>query len=758
MNHPLRETMSKTLVIVESPAKAKTISKILGKGYVVKASAGHVRDLPQKEMGVDVNDNFAPKYVIIPKKEDIVKELHDSAEGAIAVYLAPDPDREGEAIAWHLSQLLEVPPERLKRIEFHEITQDAVRRAVDNPRPIDINRVDAQQARRVLDRLVGYKISPLLWKKIQRGLSAGRVQSVALRLICDRNREIDAFVSKEYWTLAVNLHKEGQKRAFSAELVKWAGKKPDLNTQADTDAIQQALVGAPFTVQSVKNKERKKEPSAPFITSTLQREAANALNFTVKRTMKIAQELYEGIELGSEGPVGLITYMRTDSTRIAQEAQEACAAFIEEQYGKKYLPAQARQGKAAKGGQDAHEAIRPTTVGRDPEQLKAHLSAEQYKLYRLIWQRFVGSQMAAQTLATRTVETEASGHQKALFRASDTQTVFDGYTRVYQEAEQEADDSQRLPELTQGETLVFQEFLPKQHFTQPPAYYSEATLVKTLEELGIGRPSTYAPTISTVVDRGYVVKTGRSLTPTPLGLTVSDQLTQYFPDIVDTDFTAQMESQLDAIERGERPWTVTLGEFYEPFLKTLTAATEEMDRVLIVTDYLCEKCGLPMVQKSSKYGNFLGCSGYPACKHTHPLTKENIPAPKDRPAPGESCTECGHEPMIIAFGPYGEYLKCPQCSAKRRLLKKTGVICPKCHTGDLVERKSRFGRFFYGCSTYPTCDFSLWQKPLPKPCPKCNGIVVLKPRKRTEDIASCTQCDFIDEAVTFMGESEVQPA
>jgi DNA topoisomerase-1 len=748
--------MSKTLVIVESPAKAKTISKILGKGYIVKASAGHVRDLPQKEIGVDVNHNFAPKYVIIPKKEDIVKELHLAAEGATAVYLAPDPDREGEAIAWHLAQLLvEVPRENLKRIEFHEITQDAVRRAVANPRPIDINRVDAQQARRVLDRLVGYKISPLLWKKIQRGLSAGRVQSVALRLVCDRVKEIEAFVSKEYWTLKALLHKQDQKKTFSTELVKWANKKPVLDTQADIEAVLRALTPATFTVQSVKHKERKKEPSAPFITSTLQREAASALNFAVKRTMKIAQELYEGIELGAEGPVGLITYMRTDSTRVAQEAQEAVNGFIEAQYGKKYLPATQRKGKAAKGGQDAHEAIRPTEVSRLPDDLKAHLTAEQYKLYRLIWQRFVGSQMAAQVLTTRTVEIEAQGTQSGLFRAADTQVVFDGYTKVYQEAKDEQNPeeaTQSLPDLIQGELLTFKEFAPKQHFTQPPPAYSEATLVKTLEELGIGRPSTYAPTISTIVDRGYVVKNGRALTATPLGLTVNEQMMHYFPDIVDTEFTATMESQLDAIERGERPWTTTLDEFYTPFLKTLEAATEEMERVLIVTDYLCEKCGSPMVQKSSKYGNFLGCSSYPTCKHTHPLTKENLPAPKERPAIGESCTECGHEPMMIVFGPYGEYLKCFQCAAKRRLLKKTGVTCPKCNVGAIVERKSRFGRFFYGCSTYPTCDFSLWQKPLPKPCPQCGGIVVLKPRKRTEDIAACTQCDFITEAEEFLGE------
>ncbi len=747
--------MSKTLVIVESPAKAKTISKILGKGYIVKASAGHVRDLPQKKIGVDVNDNFRPDYEIIPRKEDIVKELHDSAEGATTVYLAPDPDREGEAIAWHLSQLLDVPPERMKRIEFHEITQDAVRRAVANPRPIDINRVDAQQARRVLDRLVGYKISPLLWKKIQRGLSAGRVQSVALRLVCERGQEVVAFVSHEYWTFQVQLHKQTQKKLFNAELVKWDNKKVELNVQADVALIEQNLTGATYVVQSVKTKERKKEPSSPFITSTLQREAAGALGFAVKRTMKIAQELYEGIELGSEGPVGLITYMRTDSTRVAQEAQDTVISFIETSYGKKYLPAQVRKGKAAKGGQDAHEAIRPTDVQRSPDSLKPHLTAEQYKLYRLIWQRFVGSQMAAQVLATRTVEIEATGQKKGLFRCSDTQTIFDGYTRVYEEAKEDgsSDDSQTLPEMTQAEVLVFQSFLPKQHFTQPPPYYSEATLVKTLEELGIGRPSTYAPTISTIVDRGYVVKVVKALQPTPLGTTVNEQMTQYFPDIVDTDFTAQMESQLDAIERGERSWTQTLDEFYQPFLKTLNAATTEMDRVLIITNYLCEECGSPMAQKSSKYGNFLGCSGYPACKHTHPLTKENIPAPKERPVPGESCTECGHEPMFAVFGPYGEYLKCLECSAKRRLLKKTGVTCTKCHKGDIVERKSRFGRIFYGCSTYPVCDFSLWQRPLAKPCPKCGAIVVFKPRKRTEDIAQCTQCDFIENADEFLEEA-----
>ncbi len=744
--------MSK-LVIVESPAKAKTIGKILGKGYIVKSSAGHVRDLPEKEIGVDVDHDFAPKYVVIPRKEDLVRELTASAQGATEIFLAPDPDREGEAIAWHLSQLLKVPPERMKRIEFHEITKDAIRKAVANPRPIDIKRVDAQQARRVLDRLVGYKISPLLWQKIKRGLSAGRVQSVAVRLICDRNTEVEKFITKEYWTLGVQLLKEGSKKPFNAELVKWANKKAELNTQSDMDLVLAALAQATYRVLSVKHRERKKEPQPPFITSTLQREAAGALNFAVKRTMKIAQELYEGIELGAEGPVGLITYMRTDSTRVAQEAQDTSAQFVETTYGKNYLAAKQRKTKDVKGSQGAHEAIRPTEITRLPDDLKPHLSGEQYRLYRLIWQRFVGSQMAPQVLTTRTVEITAQGTQTAVFRANDTQVVFDGYTRVYNETKEETDEdaSQQLPQLDEGEALNFKEFMPKQHFTQPPPHYSEATLVKTLEELGIGRPSTYAPTISTVVDRGYVLKTGRTLTPTPLGQTVNEQMKLYFPEIVDTEFTAHMESQLDAIERGDQSWTVTMGEFYEPFAKTLTTAKEEMGRVLIVTEHLCGICGRLMLQKSNRYGNFLGCSGYPECKHTHPLTKDNLPAPKDVPVPGESCAKCGHEPMTATFGPYGQYLKCLECNAKRRLLKKTGVKCPKCQVGDIVERKSRFGRLFYGCSTYPTCDQSLWQQPLPKPCPVCKGIVVLKPRKRTGDIVDCINptCEFIASAEEF---------
>jgi DNA topoisomerase I len=754
--------MSKSLVIVESPAKAKTISKILGKGYVVRASAGHIRDLPTKEIGVDIAKGFIPKYVIIPDKEEVVKELQNSAKGVDQVLLAPDPDREGEAIAWHLAHILQLPPEKMKRIQFNEITKEAVQFAVNNPREINQNRVDAQQARRVLDRLVGYKLSPLLWKKIKRGLSAGRVQSVSVRLICDREQEIQAFQTKEYWTLAAQFAKDKQKRAFEAELGRLNDKKPEIDTQQAMDEVLASLKGVTeYKVSSIKTKDRKQEPQFPFITSSLQREASTALNFSVKRTMIAAQQLYEGIELGSEGPIGLITYMRTDSTRIAESAQDTAAEYIEAQYGKQYLPKTRRLGKTAKGGQDAHEAIRPAEIVRTPEELKPFLSSDQFRLYRLIWQRFVSSQMSAAILAIQTIEIAGNlkGKKDPLFRLSSTQIKFDGYQRVYLEAKEEdsteeEEKKQQVPILEEGEVVDLKELLPKQHFTQPPSRYSEATLVKVMEELGIGRPSTYAPTIATIQDRGYVKKEGRMLQPTELGMGVNGQLVQHFPNIVDTDFTANMETQLDEVEKGGRPWGELLASFYEPFLKTLETATEEMDRILIVTKYLCAECGLPMLQKSSKYGNFLGCSGYPECKHTHPLTPQNEPAPKERPVPGEVCSQCHHEPMIAKYGRFGEYLKCSECGHNQPILKKVGLECPTCHKGQIVERKGRRG-LFYGCSEYSSknpdsCNFVLWSRPIQKPCPECASILVFKPLKRG-DMVQCSnkECGFKAPAGEF---------
>lgn len=750
--------MSKSLVIVESPAKAKTIGKILGKDFIVKASAGHIRDLPQKEIGVNVDKGFEPKYVIIPKKEDVVKELQGAARLADQVYLAPDPDREGEAIAWHLAQILEIPTERLRRIEFHEITKTAIQNAVAHPRTIDINRVDAQQARRILDRLVGYKLSPLLWKKVQRGLSAGRVQSVAVRLLCDREKEIQAFVSEEYWTVH-GLFRQQKPEAtdFSADLVRWAGKKPELKNSGDARTVVEALAGAACSVESVKTRERDKDPQPPFITSTLQREAASAMGLTVKRTMAIAQQLYEGIELGEEGPSGLITYMRTDSIRIAEEAQDAAREFILAAYGKPYYPARRRTYGAKKGAQDAHECIRPTDINNTPDKIKKSLTPDQFKLYRLIWQRFLASQMAATTIETRTVEITAKltgRRQDALFRLSTSRVLFDGYTRVYEQAREEQTEHEAegsAPVLEEGESLTLLKVDPRQHFTQPSSRFSEATLVKALEEQGIGRPSTYAPTIATIQDRGYVNKEGRTLIPTDLGMKVNDQLVHHFPNIVDTEFTANMEAKLDEVEKGSQPWTKLLSEFYVPFLATLKAADEEMKRVVIVTDYLCERCGRPLLYRYGRFGNFLGCSGYPECDFTHQLTRDNKPVPKDRPAPGVACRQCGHEPMTIKFGPHGEYLKCSSCGKNQS--KSTGVGCPKCHTGLIVERRSRMGKTFYGCDRYPECDFVLWNRPIETPaCPQCNSILVYKPRKRGDDLVACSSCKFVAPAPEILPE------
>jgi DNA topoisomerase-1 len=755
--------MPKSLVIVESPAKAKTISKILGKNFVVKASAGHIRDLPQKEIGVDIDKNFAPKYVIIPKKEDVVRELQGAARDAEHIYLAPDPDREGEAIAWHLAQILEIPVERLQRIEFHEITSQAVQNAVAHPRTIDINRVDAQQARRILDRLVGYKLSPLLWKKVQRGLSAGRVQSVAVRLLCDREKEIQAFVSEEYWTIHGQFRQATEGAApFVADLVRWAGKKPELGDEAAARAVVTALAGAECTVESVKTRERSRDPQPPFITSTLQREAASALNLTVKRTMAIAQQLYEGIDLDEEGPVGLITYMRTDSTRVAEEAQEATREFILASYGRDYYPARRRQYGARKGAQDAHECIRPTDVNRTPDRVKKSLTPDQYKLYRLIWQRFVASQMAASTIETRTVEIGArlNGRRSdGLFRLSTSRVLFDGYTRVYEEAREEGapeeGEASSAPVLEEGEKLVLLAVEPRQHFTQPPPRFSEATLVKALEEQGIGRPSTYAPTIGTIQERGYVQKEGRTLIPTDLGMKVNEQLVHHFPSIVDTEFTAQMEAKLDEVEKGSQTWTKLLDDFYQPFLETLKAANEEMKRVVIVTDYLCEQCGRPLLSRYGRFGNFLGCSGYPDCNFTHQLTRDNKPVPKDRPAVGIACRYCAHEPLTIKYGPYGEYLKCANCGKNQP--KSTGVTCPKCHQGSIVEKRSRMGKTFYGCDRYPDCDFVLWSRPLDKPaCPECGSILVHKPRKRGDDLVACSQCKFTAPASEMLPEEAAE--
>ena len=708
--------MAKNLVIVESPAKAKTIEKILGKDFSVKASAGHVRDLPKKGIGVDVRKNYAPKYEVLPDKLDKVKELCEAAEKAKTIYLAPDPDREGEAIAWHLASILaDTAAEKgakVKRIEFNEITRDAIERAIKKPRDIDQPRVDAQQARRVLDRLVGYKISPLLWVKVKRGLSAGRVQSVAVRLICDREREVLAFVPQEYWSIGVELKKG--KAAFATELVRWQGKRigggakeaaaegekvADKGKElviGDGKLAQQIVTAVQAStpkVAKIATRESKRQPAPPFITSTLQQEGSRRFGFTVKRTMALAQQLYEGIELGAEGPVGLITYMRTDSTRVAKEAQEEAEAWVKATWGADYVPTEKRAFKTKKGAQDAHEAIRPTSVARTPESMKKVLRPEQWKLYSLIWQRFMASQMANAQLSTLSIDIEAG---EGLLRVSDTKVVFAGYQKVYEElsedeeAPPEAAPVSKLPDLVEGEALALKDVLPRQHFTQPPPRFTEASLVKAMEAEGIGRPSTYAPTIATIQDRGYVVKEGRALQPTELGLAVNSQLVLHFPDIVDVKFTAEMESKLDGVEAGGEPWQTLIDKFYTPFKETLKKATAEMEAISIPSGEMCEVCSKEYVIKSGRYGDFLACSGY------------------------------------------------PECTSKKPYFKKIGMKCPTCTEGDVIEKRSRMGKTFYGCQRWPDCNFTTWDLPTEQRCEKCQSVMVLKRMKTGRTYLKCS--------------------
>ena len=668
----------KSLIIVESPAKTKTLKSFLGSEYQIEASMGHVRDLPESKLAVDVEHDFAPSYTIIPERKDVLGKLKTAAKSAQTVYLASDPDREGEAISWHLAQALDL--KNPKRIQFNEITRDAVRQALANPRTIDLNRVNAQQARRVLDRLVGYEISPLLWRKVKKGLSAGRVQSVAVRLITDREREIEAFVPVEYWSLTATLTPDTEKNRFDASLIEYQNAKIELKNQADADKVLRDLDGAKYLVKKVKKSEKRRNPAAPFITSTLQQEASRKLGFNARRTMRTAQDLYEGVELPGEGHVGLITYMRTDSTRIANEAQVAAREYITRAYGPKYVPESARQFKKGKEAQDAHEAIRPTSVTRLPEEVAKFLSADQAKLYRLIWQRFVASQMASAVFDVVTVDISAGEYT---FRATGSTVKFDGFLRVYSEGKDEAkiDDEERppLPPLTADQDLRLLALTPKQHFTEPPPRYTEATLVKTLEEKGIGRPSTYAAIISTIQDRKYVELTEKKFYPTELGKAVTDLLVKHFPEVLDIAFTAGMESKLDYVEEGTQDWVQMMRTFYGPFHSDVVKAGSEMERVKIepkMTDQVCPNCGKPMVVRSSRYGEFLGCSGYPECK-----------------------------------------------TILRPEAAKVETPCPRCG-GEVVQRRSKKGTTFYGCSNYPSCDFVAWGKPVGRPCPTCGSPLI----------------------------------
>jgi DNA topoisomerase-1 len=687
----------KKLVIVESPAKARTLSKLLGQDYSLKASMGHIRDLPRSQLGVDIEQGFAPKYVVPRAKTKIVNELKQAAKTASSVYLATDPDREGEAISWHLVEVTKTNHLPYRRVVFHEITKTAIERAFAHPRSIDMHLVNAQQARRVLDRLVGYKISPLLWRKVRRGLSAGRVQSVAVRIIVDREREIENFVPVEYWSIEAELAKTAQPPTFRAALVGLAdGTKLEIHNEQEATEIAGELKQAGYRVLKVGSKKVSRQPAPPFITSTLQQEAWRKLHFPAKLTMEIAQELYEGLPIGDEGSVGLITYMRTDSTRVARAAVAEAREFITSKYGSQYLPPHARAfATKVKGAQEAHEAIRPTKIWREPPLLKPYLSAAQLKLYQLIWNRMLASQMAAAVFDNTTVDIQARCRyaKDYLFRASSSVNVFPGFIILYSEGKDEAEEEKQatLPPLEKGDRLELIALFPEQHFTKPPPRFTEATLVKMLEQWGIGRPSTYAPIISTIQERSYVTKSGGSFQPTELGFVVNDLLNKYFADIVDIEFTAHMEDELDKIVNENKDWAMVVQEFYIPFEKDLNNATELMEKVKLeeATEEICPECGKPMVIKFGRYGKFIACSGYPECKYTKPF------------------------------------------------LVKVGVKCPQCG-GEIVEKISKKKRIFYGCSNYPNCTFAMNLKPISKPCPRCGGLLTIYRRNWTK----CTKCEY----------------
>ncbi|MFC5603051.1 type I DNA topoisomerase [Sporosarcina koreensis] len=689
--------MADYLVIVESPAKAKTIERYLGKKYKVRASIGHLRDLPRSQMGVDTENNYEPKYITIRGKGPILQELKKDAKKAKKIFLAADPDREGEAIAWHLAHQLGVDINSDCRVVFNEITKDAIKESFKSPRPIDMNRVDAQQARRILDRLVGYNISPILWKKVKKGLSAGRVQSVALRLIIDRENEIKAFVPEEYWSISGKFSKDG--KTFEASFYGDATKKMKLENKKQVDEVLSKMSGDEFEIVNVIKKERKRNPAPPFTTSSLQQEAARKLNFRARKTMMLAQQLYEGINTGKEGIVGLITYMRTDSTRISESAKGEAVTFIEKMYGKEFIATSKVKAKESANTQDAHEAVRPTSVMRPPEAMKAFLSRDQHRLYKLIWERFVASQMAPAVLDTVTADL-MNGDVK--FRATGSEVKFPGFMKVYIEGEDDQEEEKEgiLPPLDKGERVKGSEIDPKQHFTQPPPRYSEARLVKTLEELGIGRPSTYAPTLDTIQKRGYVTLDAKRFVPTELGEIVHQAVTQYFPDIINIEFTADMEKSLDDVEDGEVQWVQVIDEFYKEFEKHVKVADEEMEKIEIKDEPAgedCEKCGSPMVFKMGRYGKFMACSNFPDCRNT------------------------------------------------KAIIKPIGVTCPSCKEGQVVERKSKTKRIFYGCDRYPECEYVSWDKPIARPCPKCQSTLVEKRLKKGVQI-QCTECDYKEDA------------
>jgi DNA topoisomerase-1 len=805
--------MSKNLVIVESPAKAKTIGKYLGNQYVVKASLGHIKDLPKKDLAVDVERDFRPHYEVIEGKKKLIDELKKAAKDADTIYLAADPDREGEAICYHLQEELQgkkAAGPKIFRVMFNEITANAIRKAFESPRAVNVHLVDAQQARRVLDRLVGYKISPLLWDKVRRGLSAGRVQTVALRLIVDREREVRAFQKREYWS--IDVHLSGAKPpVLKAHLAKRGEENVEIPDQAASQAIVEQLIGSSYLVKSVANREKRRNPVPPFITSTLQQESSRKLRFSVKRTMMLAQRLYEGVELGQEGAVGLITYMRTDSIRVSDDAVAEVRGLIAQRFGEQYLPETPNIYKGKKDAQDAHEAIRPTSSMRAPDEIAAFLAEDEMKLYRLIWMRFVASQMRPAVFDQTTIEVTAKGKDGAeyLFRATGSVPKFDGFLAVYEEGKDQKDEEDdelknKLPAVKEGETLKFKSIEPEQHFTEPPPRFNEATLVKELEADGIGRPSTYASILSTIQEREYVKKEGGKFVPTELGMVVTDLLLESFNDIFDVNYTARMEEELDDIEDGKRDWTEAMSEFYEKFMKDLSRAEVEMTdikRMEKPTDIVCDKCNKPMVIKWGKHGSFLACTGYPDCTNTRQLsvelpdvdktenlteqdaeeycencgrtmvlkkgrfgtfyacsgypdcktTKQIGGAQKKADVPlEEKCPQCDSN-LVMKYGRFGEFTACsnyPKCKFVKQ--KTIGVKCPNCNEGDLTERKSKRGKVFYGCNRYPECDFVAWNKPVSEKCPECGSSYMLEKYLKSGAVLQCpnAECKYKRELET----------
>ena len=790
--------MAKNLVIVESPAKAKTIGKYLGKQFTVKASLGHIKDLPKKDLAVDVEHGFEPKYGVIEGKKKLISELKAAAKGVDTIYLAADPDREGEAICYHLWEELNGGPKGpvVKRVMFNEITANAIRKAFEQPLEVNINLVHAQQARRILDRLVGYKISPLLWDKVRRGLSAGRVQTVALRLIVDRERVVRAFIKREYWTIDAGLSAK-KPPVLRARLAKRNDENVEIPDEAAAQSIVAALSESPFVVRGVATKEKKRNPVPPFITSTLQQESSRKLRFSVKRTMMLAQKLYEGVELGSEGLVGLITYMRTDSTRVSQDALQEVRGLIAERYGPQYLPENANFYRSKKGAQDAHEAIRPTSALLTPDAVAKYLAEDELKLYRLVWMRFVASQMNPALFDQTTIDVNAQGKDGAsyLFRATGSVPKFDGFLAVYEEGKDQKDEDDeelkhKLPLVLEGETLKFKNLEPEQHFTEPPPRFTEATLVKELEADGVGRPSTYASILSTIQEREYVKKEGGKFIPTELGMVVTDLLLECFDDIFDVSYTARMEEELDEIEDGKIEWAAAMADFYVKFEKDLLRAETEMTdikRMEKPTDLICEKCGKPLVIKWGRHGSFIACTGYPECTNTRELTVDlpdvdkvglaeqdaeeycencgrtmvlkkgrfgtfyacsGYPDCKTTKQIGgeqkkpdvpleEKCPSCGNN-LVLKSGRFGEFTACgnyPTCKFVKH--KTIGVKCPNCSEGEVVERRSKRGKTFFGCNRYPECDFVAWGKPIPEKCPECGSPYLIEKWLKAGPMAQC---------------------